>query len=141
MSSITFSEPDTALAPTGATGLDDALRGGLPRGKTTLLIGSAGTGKTMLALQFLVRGAQHENEPGLMISFEESPEELAAVATRLAGTAIPGDRLQFFDGRPSADSIENGEFDIGGLLAIVRARVKRDGIRRIVFDGDRKSVV
>jgi circadian clock protein KaiC len=135
MSSVTLSEPETALAPTGATGLDDALRGGLPRGKTTLVIGSAGTGKTTLALQFLVRGAQYENEPGLMISFEESPDELASAATRLCGNSIPCERLQFFDGRPGVDSIENGEFDIGGLLAIVRARVKRDGIRRIVFDG------
>jgi circadian clock protein KaiC len=135
MSSVTLSEPHTALAPTGATGLDDALRGGLPRGKTTLLIGSAGTGKTTLALQFMVRGAQHENEPGLMISFEESPGELAAAVTGIAGSAIPSDRLQFFDGRSGVDAIENGEFDIGGLLAIVRARVKRDGIRRIVFDG------
>jgi circadian clock protein KaiC len=135
MSSVTFSELETAFAPTGATGLDDALRGGLPRGKTTLVIGSAGTGKTTLALQFLVRGAQYENEPGLMISFEESPDELASAATRLSGNSIPCERLQFFDGRPGVDSIENGEFDIGGLLAIVRAHVKRDGIRRVVFDG------
>ena len=59
-------------APTGIAGFDEITGGGLPRGRTTLLVGRSGTGKTVLALQFLVHGAQDCNEPGIFVAFEES---------------------------------------------------------------------
>src|SRR5277367_4979461 len=74
-----FKTPRTRLqkAPTGIDGLDEITGGGLPRGRTTLVCGSAGCGKTMLAMEFLVRGARDFNEPGVFVSFEESAEDLA----------------------------------------------------------------
>ena len=65
-------------APTGIQGLDEITRGGLPRGRPTLICGSTGCGKTLLAVEFLVRGAVEFGEPGVYIAFEETSEELAA---------------------------------------------------------------
>ena len=63
-------------APTGISGLDSLTRGGLPKGRPTLICGSAGCGKTLMALEFLVRGALEFDEPGVFIAFEETAEEL-----------------------------------------------------------------
>src|SRR4051812_26867345 len=63
-------------APTGILGLDEVTGGGLPRGRPTLVCGSAGCGKTLLALEFLVRGVTQFGEPGVFMAFEESAEEL-----------------------------------------------------------------
>lgn len=62
---------------TGIQGLDEVTNGGLPRGRTSLICGSAGCGKTLLAMQFLVNGARHYGEPGVFMSFEENEQELA----------------------------------------------------------------
>src|SRR4029077_4486402 len=64
-------------APTGVQGLDEITLGGLPKGRPTLVCGSAGCGKTLLAMEFLVRGATQYGEPGAFIAFEETAEELA----------------------------------------------------------------
>src|SRR5205814_660250 len=64
-------------APTGIDGLDEITDGGLPRGRPTLICGGPGCGKTLLATEFLVRGATQFGEPGVFISFEETGEELA----------------------------------------------------------------
>src|SRR5579872_5565613 len=63
-------------APTGIEGLDEITQGGFPRGRPTLICGSAGCGKTLLAMEFLVRGAMEYGEPGVFMAFEESAEEL-----------------------------------------------------------------
>src|SRR6201984_781883 len=63
-------------APTGIQGLDEITQGGFPRGRPTLVCGSAGCGKTLLAMEFLVRGATEYSEPGVFMAFEESTEEL-----------------------------------------------------------------
>src|SRR6476660_3415064 len=63
--------------PTGINGLDEITMGGFPKGRPTLVCGSAGCGKTMLAIEFLVRGIQEFGEPGVFVAFEESPEDLA----------------------------------------------------------------
>src|SRR5262245_3583960 len=63
--------------PTGIQGLDEVTGGGLPRGRPTLICGSAGCGKTLLAIEFLVRGATQYNEPGVFMAFEETAQELA----------------------------------------------------------------
>jgi circadian clock protein KaiC len=64
-------------APTGIPGLDDITEGGLPRGRPTLICGGPGCGKTLLAAEFLIRGATQFDEPGVLITFEETGEELA----------------------------------------------------------------
>ena len=63
-------------APTGIQGLDEITQGGFPRGRPTLICGSAGAGKTLLAMEFLIRGATEYNEPGVFMAFEETAPEL-----------------------------------------------------------------
>src|SRR5512139_2276614 len=63
--------------PTGIQGLDEVTGGGLPRGRPTLVCGAAGCGKTLLAVEFLVRGAIQHGEPGVFLAFEETAQELA----------------------------------------------------------------
>jgi circadian clock protein KaiC len=63
-------------SPTGIKGLDEITEGGLPKGRPTLISGSAGSGKTLLSMQFLAHGALKYNEPGVFVAFEETPEEL-----------------------------------------------------------------
>src|ERR1039457_2013921 len=67
---------DLAKAPTGVQGLDEITGGGLPRGRPTLVCGSAGCGKTLLAMEFLVRRATQFGEPGVFMAFEETSSEL-----------------------------------------------------------------
>jgi len=69
--------PSLPKAPTGIQGLDELTGGGLPQGRPTLLCGSAGCGKTLLAMEFLVRAAVDSGEPGVFMAFEENTEELA----------------------------------------------------------------
>ena len=69
--------PPLAKAPSGILGFDDICGGGLPHGRTTLLMGGPGSGKTIFAMQFLVHGARHCQEPGIFVAFEESPERIA----------------------------------------------------------------
>src|SRR5580698_8268810 len=64
--------------PTGIQGLDEITGGGLPRGRPTLVCGSAGCGKTLLAAEFLVRGVMQFDEPGVLMAFEETEAELKA---------------------------------------------------------------
>jgi len=128
---------DAVRVATGISGFDGVLHGGLPQGKCALIVGTPGSGKTMLALQFLVEGILRFEEPGMFISFEESPDLLRAVAV---GLGLPIDApanklLHIFDGRPIIDALNGGAFDIGGLVAIVGDDFRRLGIRRIVFDG------
>src|SRR5712671_7618958 len=65
-------------SPTGIAGLDEVTGGGLPKGRTTLVCGSAGCGKTLLAMEFLVHGALQYGEPGVCMEFEESPDKLTS---------------------------------------------------------------
>jgi len=67
-------------APTGIAGLDEITGGGLPSGRTTLLVGGPGSGKTILALQFLVHGAREANEPGIFVAFEETSKRIVTNA-------------------------------------------------------------
>src|SRR4051812_12079203 len=68
--------PTLEKVPSGIAGLDEIMDGGFPRNRPALVVGSAGAGKTVLAMQFLLRGALDYGEPGIFMSFEESEEEL-----------------------------------------------------------------
>jgi KaiC/GvpD/RAD55 family RecA-like ATPase len=70
--------PSLAKAPTGIQGLDEVTGGGLPKGRVTLVCGSAGYGKSLLAMEFLVHGAVRYGEPGVCVDFEETEEKLRA---------------------------------------------------------------
>src|ERR1700681_3593189 len=64
-------------SPTGIAGLDEITGGGLPKGRTTIVCGGPVCGKTMLGIEFLVRGAMEFDEPGVLMAFEETPEDIA----------------------------------------------------------------
>ena len=70
-------EKSLKKTPTGISGLDDITYGGLPEGRTTLVYGSAGSGKLLMAMEFLVKGAENYGEPGVFMAFEETAEDLA----------------------------------------------------------------
>ncbi len=126
----------SAKAPTGIEGLDDILRGGLPRGRTTLVVGSPGSGKTVLALETLVHGARREREPGIFVAFEESAGRIVANASTF-GWDLPGlqrRNLFFLDARPGPDLVASGQFELHGLLASLGSKVRQMRARRIVFD-------
>lgn len=131
--------PGTSLEKmvTGISGFDTISGGGLPRGRTTLIVGSPGSGKTLFALQTLVHGASVLNEPGIFVAFEESPrqvfENAAACGWDLA--ALQQRKLFFLDGRLSTAVVAAGEFDVLGLLAQISAKAKEIAARRVVFDG------
>jgi circadian clock protein KaiC len=136
-------EPRLAKARTGIDGVDEITGGGLPRGRTTLLTGPAGSGKTVLALQTLVNGARRFDEPGIFVTFEEGFQQVVANAASF-GWGIPSlvqkrgrssPRLAFVDGRLSPGAVQAGTFDLSGLVAAVEFRAKEIGAKRIVFDG------
>jgi circadian clock protein KaiC len=106
--------------PTGIHGLDEITLGGLPRGRPTLVCGSAGCGKTLLGMEFLVRGATEFGEPGVCLSFEETADELTAntaslgfdVASLLARRKLAIDHIYL-----ERSLIEEaGEYDLEALF-------------------------
>jgi len=124
--------------PTGISGFDEITRGGLPAGRPTLVCGSAGAGKTLFAMEFLVRGAMVYNEPGVFISFEESDEELA---TNVASLGFDLNQL-IADKKLLLDYIfierseieETGEYDLEGLFVRLGHAIDSIGAKRIVLD-------
>jgi circadian clock protein KaiC len=130
--------PDLEKAPTGISGLDQITGGGLPLGRVTLVAGSAGAGKTLLGLNFLVAGARQYGEPGVLMTFEESA---AKVALNVRSLGFDLDELQrngvlvvlAFRVDPS-EIVAAGEFDLEPLFAILDDAIKRVGARRVVLD-------
>jgi circadian clock protein KaiC len=122
---------------TGIQGFDEITGGGLPRGRTTLVMGGPGCGKSVFALQTLVNGARTMKETGLFVAFEESTDHIIANAATF-GWDLPAlikKKLFFLDARLSPDTVTAGAFDLIGMLAILRAKAEAIGAKRIVFDG------
>ena len=123
---------------TGIQGLDEITFGGLPKGRPTLLVGGAGSGKTMLAMEFLVRGATQFAEPGVFVSFEETSKDLAAnFASRgfdldelIAEKKIRIDYVRI----ERSEIEETGEYDLEGLFIRLEYAVKTVGAKRVVLD-------
>jgi circadian clock protein KaiC len=128
--------PEIERMRTGISGLDEALGGGLPRGRTTLVVGSTGAGKTIFAVQSLAQGAAL-GEAGVLLTFEESPQDILANIAGFTWAPVGGARklLSIMDGREVRTAFRNGSFDLVGLLAAVEHRCRRTKARRIVFDG------
>ena len=130
--------PRLEKCPTGISGLDEITEGGLPRGRPTLVCGGAGSGKTLLAMEFLVRGITQFGEPGVMMSFEETPEELAANVASL-GFDVEGLIQQ---GKMAIDYVrverseieETGDYDLEGLFVRMDAMIRSVGARRVALD-------
>ena len=124
-------------SPTGIKGFDEMTHGGLPRGRTTLLEGGSGCGKTVMALQTLVNGARLNEEPGIFVAFEESPARVRLNTSSFNWDVAKLEKnklIYFFDAQVAPDLIKSGGFDLTGLLAAVGAKAKEIKARRVVFD-------
>ena len=123
-------------ARTGIEGFDEITDGGLPRGRTTLLEGGPGSGKTILALQSLVNGARVDNEPGIFVAFEESSKRVTENAGKFGWdlAELQKKKLFFLDAKVAPDTVQSGNFDLGGMLAALEAKVREIKATRIVFD-------
>ena len=123
---------------TGIPGLDEITGGGLPAGRPTLICGSAGAGKTLFAMEFLVRGAMLYNEPGVFMSFEESSEELATNVASLGFDVkqLVADKKLFLDYVfiERSEIEETGEYDLEGLFLRLGYAIDQIGAKRVVLD-------
>lgn len=125
-------------APTGIEGLDEITDGGLPLGRPTLVCGSAGCGKTLMAIEFLVRGALEFDEPGVFMAFEETAAELAANVASL-GFDLPAlqaqKKLRLDHVHIERSEIEEtGEYDLEGLFIRLGYAIDAIGAKRVVLD-------
>ena len=127
-----------AKAPSGCAGLDEITGGGLPAGRPTLVCGGPGCGKTVLAMEFLVRGALEHDEPGLFVSFEESSESLVenfrSLGFDLEGL-IEQKKLVISQVELSlGEIVETGDFTFDALLIRLEHAVGQVGAKRVVLD-------
>ena len=122
---------------TGIQGFDEISRGGLPRNRTSLVMGGPGAGKTVFALQSLVNAARERKQPGIFVAFEESPDAICANAAPFGWglSAMAQSALFFLDARLSPTVVQSGDFELSGMLAILEAKKQELGASWIVFDG------
>ncbi len=125
-------------SPSGIQGLDEITSGGLPKGRPTLVCGAAGSGKTLFAMEFLVRGAIQYGEPGVFMSFEETEDDLAKNVASL-GFDLPGlaasKRLLIDHVHLERSEIEEtGEYDLEGLFIRLGHAIDSIGAKRVALD-------
>lgn len=123
---------------TGIQGLDEIIGGGLPAGRPTLVCGAAGSGKTLFAMEFLVRGATQYHEPGVFMSFEETTEELTQNVASLGfdlDRLVTSKKIVLDYVRVERSEIEEtGEYDLEGLFIRLDHAIKSIGAKRVVLD-------
>jgi circadian clock protein KaiC len=123
---------------TGIRGLDEITDGGLPRGRTTLVTGGPGSGKSMISLEFLVRGASEYGEPGVFISFEETADEVvtngASLGFDVAGLCEQGLLHTDYVRVERSEIEETGEYDLEGLFIRLSYAIEEIGAKRVVLD-------
>jgi circadian clock protein KaiC len=122
---------------TGIQGFDALSHGGLPRNRTSLVVGGPGSGKSIFALQALVHAARGRQEHGIFVAFEESPHHIIT-NTAMFDWDLPAlgkSKLFLLDAHLSPAVVQSGEFDLSGMLAILQAKKKEIGARWVVFDG------
>jgi circadian clock protein KaiC len=136
----TFTSPTSQLlkSKTGITGLDEITGGGFPSGRPTLVCGSAGCGKTLMAMEFLVRGIEQYGEPGVFMAFEETKEELAQNVASLGfdlNRLVQENKLRLDHVRVERSEIEEtGEYDLEGLFIRLGYAIDSIGAKRVVLD-------
>jgi circadian clock protein KaiC len=135
---IVTARPGVDKVPSGIRGLDDITGGGLPNGRTSLICGGPGTGKTLLGLEFLVRGATQFNEPGVCLAFEETAEELITNMTSLGHdlAALVRDKKLVIDYIQIERKliVETGEYDLEGLFIRLRHAIDAVKAKRVLLD-------
>ena len=133
-------KPATQLpkCPTGIQGLDEITGGGLPRGRPTLVCGGAGCGKTLLAAEFLVRGAVQFGEPGVLMAFEETETELTANVASLGfdlGGLVRRKKIMVDYVHIERSEVQaSGEYDLEGLFVRLGHAIDAIGAKRVVLD-------
>jgi circadian clock protein KaiC len=130
--------PALAKCPSGIAGLDEITGGGFPRGRTSLVCGSAGCGKTQLAMEFIARGARDFNEPGVFMSFEETEEELKSNVSSLGFDLddLIERKLLAIDyvAVERSEIEETGEYDLEGLFVRLQHAISSVGAKRVALD-------
>lgn len=125
-------------APTGISGLDEITGGGLPKGRTTLITGGAGCGKTLMGMEFLIRGVRDYGEPGLFVSFEESEQELMQNVASLGfdvANLVKRKLLAIDMVRAERSEIEEtGDYDLEGLFVRLDHAISQIKAQRVVLD-------
>lgn len=124
---------------TGIPGFDLIGQGGLPSGRCTVIAGTAGSGKTVLALQFLAAGLSQFDEPGVIVTFEEHPADLLANVRSFGwrlDEELLGKRLAIVDAtpEPGEETIATGAFDLSALMARIESAIRKVGAKRIIMD-------
>ncbi len=131
--------PALDKCPTGIRGLDEIAEGGLPRGRPTLVCGGAGSGKTLLAMEFIVRGARELGEPGVFMAFEETEKELAENVGSLGFDldALVAQDLVALDYVyiERSEIEETGDYGLDGIFVRLASMIAQVGARRVVLDG------
>jgi circadian clock protein KaiC len=125
-------------SPTGIKGLDEITKGGLPKGRPTLVCGSPGCGKTLFAMEFLMRGAMDYGEPGVFMTFEETPADLAKnfislgfdINDMMSRGLIAMDHVYI----ERTEIEETGEYDLEGLFIRLGSAIDSVGAKRVVLD-------
>ncbi|HVN94797.1 MAG TPA: ATPase domain-containing protein, partial [Syntrophorhabdaceae bacterium] len=129
---------DLKKCPTGIQGLDEITLGGIPKGRPTLITGAAGSGKTLIALEFLVKGATVYNEPGVFMAFEETSEELATNVSSLGfdlnGLAKQKKLAIDYVYIERSEIEETGEYDLQGLFVRLESAIDSVKAKRVVLD-------
>jgi len=124
--------------PTGISGLDEITGGGVPKGRPTLVVGSAGSGKTLLSMEFLINGATRFNEPGVFVAFEETAEELSKNVASLGfdvQALVTKKKLAVdYVYIERSEIEETGEYDLEGLFVRLGHAINSVGARRVVLD-------
>ncbi|MHB8626927.1 MAG: circadian clock protein KaiC [Aggregatilineales bacterium] len=125
-------------AQTGISGFDEITGGGLPNGRPSLICGGAGSGKTLFGIEFLVRGALEYNEPGVLVSFEETSDELITNATSIGcnlADLVSGKKLILDEVLLEPNEIEEtGAYDLEGLFIRLGYAIDSIGAKRVVLD-------
>jgi circadian clock protein KaiC len=125
-------------SPTGIEGFDELARGGLPKGRPTLICGGPGCGKTLFGMEFLVRGARQFGEAGVFLAFEETAAEIASNVTSLGFDvgALVSEKLLVIDHvhLERSEIQETGEYDLEGLFLRLGHAIDSIGARRVVID-------
>ena len=129
--------PRLPKCPTGISGLDVVTGGGLPRGRLTLVCGGAGCGKTLLGLEFIVRGAVEFGEPGIVMSFDETPEELAQNVASLGFNLqelVLNKKIAILHTPISNEEQVIGSFDLEPLFVRIGHAIKTIDAKRLSLD-------